>query len=120
MRCSGNLFDVLTPSPAGQDNHDIQKMFQTIFLERSFDNAMTVYTITVEAGIQPGARVRCEIYRSDVLQEEQSVEFSSLDAAVVEAGRLAHNKMRSGFHYRLASAKSTETRFRDNAPIAAA
>ena len=120
MRCSGNLFDVLMPSPADQSNHDIQKIFHTIFLERTFDNAMTVYTITVEAGAQPGARVRCEIYRSDVLQEKQSVEFSSLDAAVVEAGRLAHNKMRSGFHYRLASANSTETCFRDNVPLAVA
>lgn len=117
MRCSENLFDVLEPTGTDKNNTGIQKIFHTIFLERPFDNAMTVYAITVEAGARPGARVRCETYRSDELQEKKSVEFSSLDAAVVEAGRLAHNKMRSGFHYRLASA---DAGFRDSAPLASA
>jgi hypothetical protein len=117
MRCSGNLFDVLMPSPADQNNHDIQKIFHTIFLERSFNNKMIVCTITVEAGANPGARVVCETYRSNELQENKSVEYSSLDAAVVEAGRLAHNKMRCGFHYRLASA---DTSFRNNPSLAVA
>ena len=117
MRCSENLFDVATPSAADKNNLGIQKIFHTIFLERSFDNAMTVHTITVEAGTTPGARVLCETYKSDELQETRSVRFASVDAAVVEAGRLAHNKMCNGFHYRLASA---DTSFRDSAPLAIA
>ena len=115
MRCTGNLFDVLTPSPADKNNFGVQEVFQTIILERSFNNAMTVYEISIEAGASPGARVLCETYRSNELQETTWVEFGSVDAAVVGAGRLAHNKMRHGFHYRLASA---DTSLRDTTPPA--
>lgn len=104
MQCSGNLFDVLTPSASSINNLSIQEIFQPIVLERIFDDAMTVYEITIEAGVDRGARILCETYRSNELQDKRSVEFPTLDAAVVEAGRLAHNKMRNGFHYRLASA----------------
>ena len=114
MRCSENLFDVLTPSPSDKNNLSIQEIFKTIVLERSFNDAMTAYEITIEAGDDPGARILCETYRSNELQEKKWVELASVDAAVVEAGRLAHNKMRNGFHYKLASA---ETAFRDNAPV---
>ncbi|GAB5460126.1 conserved hypothetical protein [Hoeflea sp. EC-HK425] len=115
MRCSENLFDVLMPILADTNNSSVQEIFHTIFLERILNNAMTVYTITIETGAQTGARVLCETYRSNELQEKNSAEFASVDAAVVEAGRLAHNKMCNGFHYRLASA---DTRFRDKAPVA--
>lgn len=104
MRCSENFFDVLTPSASDGNNLSIREIFQTIVLERNFDDAVTKFEITIEARADRGARILCETYRSDELQDKRSVEFPTLDAAVVEAGRLAHNKMRSGFHYRLVSA----------------
>ena len=117
MRCSENLFDALTPSPADNNKHGIQEIFHTIFREKSFNKTITVYAITIETAVSPGARVVCETYRSDGLQETRTVGFSSVDAAVVEAGRLAHNKMCNGFHYRMASA---DTSLRDSTPLAIA
>ena len=115
MRCSENLFDVLAPSPPARNNTGIQEIFHTIFLERICNNASIVCAITIETDADPGARVLCETYRCNELQEKKSSRFASVDAAVVEAGRLAHNKMCNGFHYRLAS---TDTSFRNSAPLA--
>jgi hypothetical protein len=115
MRCSGNLFDGLAPSNPDTNKAGIQEIFQTIFLERIFNNAPTVCAITIETDFHPGASVLFETYRCNELQEKKSAKFASVDAAVVEAGRLAHHKMCDGFHYRLASA---DTGFRDKAPLA--
>ncbi|WP_420406888.1 hypothetical protein [Hoeflea sp.] len=90
------------PSAKDTKNYGALEVFETIILERVFRKALTVCTITVEAGNKPGARILCETYKSRQLRERSWVEFASIDAAVVEAGRLAHNKMRSGFSYRLA------------------
>ena len=117
MGYPGNMYDMLMPSPADDRNRGVREIFQTIFLERHVQRSLTVCEITIEAGNRPGARVLCETYRSDQLREGNWVEFPSVDAAVVEAGRLAHNKMRNGFHYRLAA---VETSFRDAAPAAIA
>jgi hypothetical protein len=117
MRCSENLFDMFMPSPSDKNNRGIQEIFQTIVLERLFKQPVTVCAITIEAGNKPGARVLCETYRSNALHEKNWVEFASVDAAVVAAGRLAHNKMCNGFHYRVASAN---TSFRDCAPLSIA
>lgn len=103
MGCPTNLYDMLMPSPADEKNFGALEIFQTILLERPFKTATTVCAITIEAGNKPGARVLCETYKSNQLRERNWVEFPSVDAAVVEAGRLAHNKMCNGFHYRLAS-----------------
>lgn len=101
MGCPTNLYDMLIPSPLDEKNSGALEVFQTILLERGFRKALTVYAITIEAGNRPGARVVCETYRSNQLRQRNWVEFPSVDAAVVEAGRLTHNKMRNGFHYRL-------------------
>lgn len=103
MGCPTNLYDMLMPSPGDEKNCGALEIFQTILLERAFKKALTVYAITVEAGDRPGARVVCETFKSNQLRERNWVEFTSVDAAVVEAGRLTHNKMRNGFHYRLTS-----------------
>ncbi|MDP2120343.1 MAG: hypothetical protein Q8K28_10605 [Hoeflea sp.] len=99
MGCSENLDDMLLPFPADEMNRGVRELFQTIFLERHVKRSWTVCEITIDAGTRPGARVLCETYRSDEVREGNWVEFPSVDAAVVEAGRLAHNKMRNGFHY---------------------
>ncbi|KGF67560.1 hypothetical protein LL06_21560 [Hoeflea sp. BAL378] len=109
--------DMLMPSPADEKNIGVRDLFQTIFLERHIKRSLTVCEITIEAGSRPGARVLCETYKSDETREGNWVEFPSVDAAVVEAGRLAHNKMRNGFHYRLAS---VDAGFRDAATAATA
>ncbi|MEQ8737380.1 MAG: hypothetical protein RID59_02295 [Hoeflea sp.] len=98
-----NLYEMIMPSSDDKKNRGALPVFETIILERFFKTALTVCTITIEAGNKPGARILCETYRSHQLRERRWVEFASIDAAVVEAGRLAHNKMRTGFHYRLAS-----------------
>ncbi|MBC7283758.1 MAG: hypothetical protein H5U12_20285 [Hoeflea sp.] len=115
MGCRGNMYDMLMPSPADEKNRGVREIFQTIFLERHVKRSLTVCEITIEAGSRPGARVLCETYKSDELREGNWIEFPSIDAAVVEAGRLAHNKMSNGFHYRLAA---VDTSFRDAAPVA--
>lgn len=98
-----NLYDMIMPSSEDGKNHGALEVFETIILERSLKKALTVCTIRIEAGTKPGARILCEIYRSHQLRERRWVEFASIDAAVIEAGRLVHNKMRTGFHYKLAS-----------------
>lgn len=110
MGCPENLYDMLMPSPADENNRGVHEIFQTIVLERLFKKSLTVCAITIEAGNKPGARVLCETYKSNQLHEKNWVEFTSVDAAVVEAGRLAHNKMRNGYYYRLASVDAS---FRD-------
>jgi hypothetical protein len=105
---------MLMPSPSDKNNRGIHEIFQTIVLERLFKQTVTICAITIETGNRPGARVVCETYRSNTLHEKNWFEFASVDAAVVAAGRLAHNKMRNGFHYRVASA---DTDFRDRAPL---
>ncbi len=114
MGCPENLYDMLMPSPVDENNRGVHEIFQTIVQERLFKKALTVCAITIEAGNKPGARALCETYKSNQLHEKNWAEFTSVDAAVVEAGRLAHNKMRNGFHYRLASVDAS---FRDYATI---
>lgn len=114
MGCPTNLYDMLMPSPADEKNCGVLEIFQTILLERPVRKTLTVCAITIEAGNRPGARVLCETYRSNELRESNWVEFPSVDAAVVEAGRLAHNKMRNGFHYRLGP---VEADFRDGSIV---
>lgn len=107
-----NLYDMIMPSPTDEHNRGVYEIFQTIVLERLFKQALTVCAITIEAGDRPGARVLCETYKSNELRQKNSAEFASVDAAVVEAGRLAHNKLHNGFCYRLASVDAS---FRDYA-----
>jgi len=117
MRCSENLYDMLMPSPSDRNSRGIQEIFQTIILERHLKQPVTVCAITIEAGNRSGARVLCETYKSNTLHEKNWTEFASVDAAVVAAGRLVHNKMCNGFHYRAASA---DTGFRDHAALSTA
>ena len=114
MGCSASLYEMIMPSSEDTKNHGALEVFETIILERLFKKALTVCTITIEAGNKPGATILCETYKSHRLRERSWVEFPSIDAAVVEAGRLVHNKMRTGFHYRLASPDES---FGNSAPI---
>jgi hypothetical protein len=102
MGCPVNLYDMIMPSSEDMRNRGALEVFQPIFLERFFNKALTVCAIRIEAGDNPGARVLCETYKSHELRERRWVEFASIDAAVVEAGRLVHNKIRNGFSYKLA------------------
>ena len=106
MGCPTNLYDMLMPSPGDAKNAGALEVFETILLERAFRKALTVCAITIETGNSPGAMVVCETYRSNQLRERNWVEFPSVDAAVVEAGRLTHNKMRNGFQYRLGAVEA--------------
>lgn len=102
MGYSGNLFDLIVPSPMDRKNYGANRIFEKIALEYFFDQRSTLCEITIEAGDKPGARIHFETYEDNVLHENMCFSFNTLDAAVIEAGRLVHNKMHSGFKYKLA------------------
>lgn len=100
MEYSGNLYDMIMPSQVDKRNRGVHRVFQKIVLEQLLDNELTTCEITIEAGDVPGARIHFETYENAKLDENKWFDFSSVDAAVIEAGRLSHNKMRNGFKYR--------------------
>lgn len=100
MEYSGNLYDIIMPSMADKRNNGAYRIFQKIILENIAKNKFNTCEITIEAGSVPGARIHFETYENTKLDENKWFDFSSVDAAVIEAGRLSHNKMRNGFKYR--------------------
>ncbi|WP_394689002.1 hypothetical protein [Hoeflea sp.] len=100
MEYAGNLYDIIMPTPNDSRNYGVYKVFQTIVLEHIAGNTFNTCEITIEAGSVPGARIHFETYENTKRDENLWFDFGSVDAAVIEAGRLSHNKMRNGYKYR--------------------
>lgn len=101
---SSNMYGIIMPSRFDKNNYEIYNIFQPIVLERLNEKIATICKITIEAGIQPGASINFETCKADESPKRKCVNFPSVDTAIIEAGRLAHNKMREGFRYRVAMA----------------
>lgn len=100
MDYAGNLYDIIMPTSNDRRNRGAYRIFQKIVLEHIVGNAFNTCEITIEAGSVPGARIHFETYENTRLDENLWFDFGSVDAAVIEAGRLSHNKMRNGYKYR--------------------
>lgn len=101
MDTTSNLFGMIMPSQMDKNSYEIYKLFQPIFLELSNDEIATTCKIVIEGGTQAGASVHFETCKAGESPKRKCVNLPSVDTAIIEAGRLAHNKMQEGFRYRV-------------------
>ena len=88
---------MIMPSQMDIENREIYLLFQPIILERNDGQEVESFKIRLEAGIDSGARSRLEYCEKNRVYTKKHINFPSVDSAVVEVGRLPHNKLRQGF-----------------------
>lgn len=92
-----NLYGMIMPLPTDKNNYEICELFEPIVLVRMNSKTAITCKITIQAGVHPGASISCETCRDGEKPKRKSVNFPSVDTAVIEAGRLAHTKMCQGY-----------------------